>query len=180
MTGSVEKRVDTYGEPDDSDPGTVLQLLWEANSSLNNLTAVVQSISETMTKYIRTAFPAQPVDERYAPTVGISVTLVKVRWGWLAYPLALLSIGLAFLGLTIYNTRRHQVRPWRGHRVPLLLAHLDENVRLRAKGGMRHRTGLDDRVGETRVRLDFDGDDNIVFRRVYEQTAVDAAIASRS
>jgi hypothetical protein len=33
------------------------------------------------------------------------------------------------------------------------------------RGGLARRTGLDDRVGALRVRLDFDGDDGITFRR---------------
>jgi hypothetical protein len=80
------------------------------------------------------------------------MSVVRVRWYWLAYPLALIVGGLVFLVLTVLATRRRRVRPWKGHRVPLLLAELEESVRTVAVGGLGHRTGLDDRVGAPGVR----------------------------
>ena len=52
--------------------------------------------------------------------------------------------------------------------MPLLLAHLDEGIRTRAQGGLHFRTGLDDRISETFVQLDFDGKDGISFRQVHD------------
>ncbi|MCJ1402448.1 hypothetical protein MMC11_005668 [Xylographa trunciseda] len=144
----------------------IAQMFWEASISLDDLITLAKRISDTVTLYMRTADPMSRIDPQYAPTVGVSVPLVKVRWAWMVYPVALQFGGLAFLGITMYATQRHRVRPWKGHRVPLLLAHLDEDVRSQAQGGLMHRTGLDDRVGAMRVRLEFDGDDDMVFRRV--------------
>jgi hypothetical protein len=158
--------------------GPVTDLFWQASGSLADLNALVQGISDSLTTYMRTTGPALALDARFAPTVGLSVPVVGVRWAWLAYPLALLFGGLAFLGMTMYATHRRCVQPWKGHRVPLLLAHLDENLRAQAQGGLAHRTGLDDRVGALRVRLEFDGDDGIAFRRVLRPTTTVAA-ASR-
>ena len=146
--------------------GPVAELMWEASNSLANLTAAVKGIADSMTSHIRTNSPAPAPDARYAPTVQVSQVIVGVRWPWLAYPLTLLVAGLVFLGMTMYATHRRQVRPWKGHRLPLLLADLDENVRSQARGGLSHRTGLEDRVGALKVRLDFDGDDGIAFRQV--------------
>ena len=148
-----------------SDP--VAQLMWEASSSLDNLTIAVKGIANSMTSHIRTNSPAPAANARYAPIVQVSEVIVGVRWPWLAYPLTLLVAGLIFLGMTMYATHRRQVRPWKGHRVPLLLADLDENVKSQAKGGLLHRTGLEDRVGALKVHLDFDGDDGIAFRQVF-------------
>ena len=147
--------------------GPVAELMWEASNSLANLTAAVKGIADSMTSHIRTNSPAPAPDARYAPTVQVSQVIVGVRWPWLAYPLTLLVAGLVFLGMTMYATHRRQVRPWKGHRLPLLLADLDENVRSQARGGLSHRTGLEDRVGALKVRLDLDGDDGIAFRQVY-------------
>lgn len=147
-------------------------IFWNSSGSLANLTARVQGISDSLTTYIRTAGPVPAPDTRFAPTVEIAVPVVVVRWAWLAYPLVLLFGGLAFLGMTMFATHRRRVRPWKGHRVPLLLAHLDESVRVQAQGGLTHRTGLDDRVGALRVRLEFDGDNGIAFRRVYDRPSL--------
>lgn len=148
------------------------RIFWYSSGSLANLTALVQGISDSLTTYIRTTGPVPAPDTRFAPTVGILVPVVVVRWAWLAYPLVLQFGGLAFLGMTMFATHRRGVRPWKGHRVPLLLAHLDESVRVQAQGGLTHRTGLDDRVGALRVRLDFDGDNGIAFRRVYDRPSL--------
>lgn len=146
----------------------VASLFWQASGSLANLTALVQGVSGSLTAYMRTSDPVPAPDARFAPTVEISVQVVVVRWAWLAYPLALQLGGFIFLGMTMCATHRRRVRPWKGHRLPLLLAHLDENVRSQARGGLTHRTGLDNRIGTLRVRLEFDGDDGIAFRRVYD------------
>ena len=140
-------------------------ILGEASVSLANLTTMVQSISDGLTSYIRTSGPALPPDPRYAPIVGTSVPVIVVRWGWLVYAIVLQAGGLIFLGSTIYLTRRRRVLPWKGHRVPLLLANLDESLQVHAQGGLAYRQGLDDRVGESRVRLEFDGDNGLAFRR---------------
>ena len=174
LSGNAVNTVgETLASSDVSSP--VASLFWQASGSLANLTALVQGVSDSLTTYIRTAGPAPAPDVRFAPTVGVSVPVVRVRWAWLAYPLTLLFGALAFLGMTMYATHRRCVRPWKGNRVPLLLAHLDENLRAQAQGGLTHRTGLDDRVGAVRVRLEFDGDDGIVFRRVLRPTATIAA-----
>lgn len=147
----------------------VAGILYEASDSLSNLTDLIQGISDTLTFYIRTEGPSPPLDERFAPIVGESIPVVVVRWLWLSFPLILLVGGLIFLCLTIYETHRRNVRPWKGRRVPLLLARLDDSVRAQAQGGLVSRTGLDDRVGNLHVRLDFKGDDDIAFRRVYSK-----------
>lgn len=143
-------------------------LLFQASSSLTNLTTMMQGVSDGLTAYIRSNGPVLPPDPQYAPTVGIFVSIVVVRWAWLSYAIVLLLGGLIFLGLTICITHRRKVRPWKGHRVPLLLADLDESIRARAQGGLAYRQGLDDRVGAVRVRLDFDGENGIAFRRVHD------------
>ena len=150
--------------------GDAAYIMWYSSSSLANLTARVQGIADSMTSHIRTNSPAPAPNARYAPTVQVSEVIVGVRWPWLSYPLTLLVAGLVFLGMTMYATRRRQVRPWKGHRMPLLLADLDENVKSQARGGLSHRTGLEDRVGVLKVRLDFDGDDGIAFRQVYSKS----------
>lgn len=167
LSGNVVNHLEeTLGSSNVS--GEVADLFWQASGSLANLTALVQGISSSLTAYMRTADPVPAPDARFAPTVGISIQVVVVRWAWLAYPLALQLGEFIFLGMTMCATHRSCVRSWKGHRLPLLLAHPDENVRLQARGGLTHRTGLDNRIGTLRVRLEFDGDDGIVFRRVYD------------
>ena len=167
LTGALSGE-SVYFSKNNSRSGTkfpTIEILANASESLANLTALIQRISDGLTSYIRTDGQALPPDPRYAPTVSTSVPVTVVRWGWLGYAIAVQAGGLTFLGLTICLTRRRQVLPWKGHRMPLLLANLDESLQARAQGGLAYRQGLDDRVGDLQVCLDFDGDNGLAFRR---------------
>jgi hypothetical protein len=128
------------------------------------MSALTQQMADQITAYTRTSFSA-PFDRAYAPTVLTEQILIRVRWPWLAFPLSLVLAGLVFLVLTILQTRRRLVRPWKGHRMPLLLAAVDGDIRKMASGGLHRRTGLEDRIGKIRMRLEFDGQDTVAFVR---------------
>ena len=144
-----------------------VEALRTASDSLANLTTLVQSISDGLTSYIRTNGPEPPPDSRYALVVGTTVSVIVVRWIWLLYAIALQIGGLVFLGLTVCLTRRRRMLPWKGQRVPLLLAKLDETVQARAQGALASPQGYDDSFGELHVCLEFDGDNGLAFRRTY-------------
>ena len=141
------------------------ETFWKASNSTETISALAQRMADGFMSYMRTSMPAA-LDQRYAPTIFTTVTLIRVRWEWLIFPLGLLLAGHAFLVATIWQTKRRAVKPWKGHRVPLLLASIDDVVRRLAAGGFESRTGLEERVGEMRVRLEYDNGDEIVFRRV--------------
>jgi hypothetical protein len=142
-----------------------LQAFWSASASVTSTSALCQRIANGFTMYMRNSMPAAP-DARYASTVYADATFVHVRWGWLAFPLSLLLAGHIFLFTTIWHTRRLRTRPWKGHRIPLLLASIDDVVKDTAAGGLDSRTGLEERVGRFKVRLEYDDGDEIVFKRV--------------
>ena len=142
-----------------------VKAFYDASESLDTMSAFMQQIANGMTTYLRTSRQASP-DRAYAPTVFTTEIFVRVRWPWLAYPLSLLFAGQVFVAATIIQTRRRRVRPWKSHRLPLLLAGIDDIVKKMAKGGLESRNGLDDRVGQMTVRLGFDERDEIVFKRV--------------
>ena len=141
------------------------QAFYNASDSLHQMSALSQQIADGMTTWLRTTRQA-PAEAEYAPTVFITDIIVIVRWPWLAYPLGLLVTAQIFVVATILQTRRRRVRPWKSHRLPLLLANIDDNVKEIAVGGLETRNGLEDRVGRMTVRLDFDEQDEILFRRV--------------
>jgi hypothetical protein len=142
-----------------------LQAFWSASASVESMSALCQRIANGFTMYMRNSMPAAP-DARYAPTVYADATFVHVRWGWLAFPFSLLLAGHIFLLTTIWHTRRLRTQPWKGHRIPLLLASIDDVVKDATAGGLDSRTGLEERVGRFKVRLEYDDGDEIVFKRV--------------
>ncbi|KAI1362186.1 hypothetical protein F5Y08DRAFT_312941, partial [Xylaria arbuscula] len=146
--------------------GFFTKKFWNASDSSANMNALVESVAESLSAFLLTFVPTESLDNRFAPTVYAETTFVLVRWAWLTFPLGLLIGGHLFLALTIWHTRRLRVRPWKGHRLPLLLADVDDMVKKLAIGGMESRKGLEERVGMLKVRLDYDGGDQIAFRRI--------------
>ena len=141
------------------------ELFYDASNSLEAISALSQQIADGMTTYLRTSRNAPP-DVTFAPTVYFTEIVVRVRWAWLTFPLGLLVVALVFLVTTILQTRQLCVRPWKDHRLPLLMADVDDVVRRMAKGGLDTRNGLEERVGRMTVQLEFDEKDKIIFRRV--------------
>lgn len=141
-----------------------IQALWLAANSTATMSSKFQAIADSFTAYMRTELAASP-DNRYAPTTYRSAIFVVVRWPWLAYPLSLLLAGHFFFAATVIQTRRRAVRPWKSQRLPLLLADIDDVVREFAAGGLHRRDGLEDRVGRMKVRMEFNGQDRLAFKR---------------
>ncbi|MCJ1324770.1 hypothetical protein MMC10_001432 [Thelotrema lepadinum] len=125
-------------------------------------------IADSFTSYMRTDLTAAP-DNRYAPSVGSLEIFVRVRWLWIIYPLSLVAAGYAFLLATMYQTRRSAVRPWKGQRLPLLFADLDDELRELTADGLD--SGFHDRTNRVRVQMDFNGSDKLVFRQVKPERA---------
>jgi hypothetical protein len=59
-------------------------------------------------------------------SMGIVESLVHVRWRWLALPIAVVCLGVAFLVATIIATRRHRDLPvWKSSIVPFFFEDVD-------------------------------------------------------
>ena len=159
--------------------GDMAGLFWQASGSLANLTALVQSVSDEFTAYMRTTYTASTPDARYAPIIGVPVQIVGVRWAWLSYPLAVMFGGLTFFCATICQTRHLPVKPWKGHRLPLLLARLDEDVRAEAQAELLCSTGLEERIGGMQVRLELGSKEGIAFRLSNRPSEFDQGLSTR-
>ena len=141
----------------------VLRAMWSAANTTSTMSDKMQVIADSFTSYMRTDLPAAP-DKRYAPSVGSLEIFVRVRWLWITYPLSLVLAGYVYLIATIYQTRRRAVRPWKSQRLPLLFAEVDDELREFASDGLNSR--LHDRTDRIRVQMDFNGSDELSFRRV--------------
>ena len=149
----------------DNSAGDVIEVIWKASNSTDELNQLFTTVANGFTAFIRTRLGAPP-DLRYAPTVFTNEVVIAVRWAWLTFPLGLLLTAYVFLAAVILQTKQRPVRPWKGHRLSLLLAGVDEVVRNQAAGGFETRQGIEERLGMTRVRLQYDGGENIHFRKV--------------
>ena len=145
--------------------GAFAEVFRNAANSTADINTLATKMATGFTNFIRTSMSAPP-DPRYGPTFYTDKTFIRVRWEWLTFPIGLLLAGHIFLLATVWQTQHRRLRPWKGHRVPLLLANIDDIIRYRARGGFETRQGLEERVGRIKVRLDFEGRDEIAFRRV--------------
>ena len=172
LTGTTSMKAEGSGDGSSdfswTDSSYPIAVLHYSSDNLENFTATIGRVSNGMTNRIRTMAHEKP-KSIYAPSVTISVPTIVVRWPWLAYVLVLQFSGLLFLLLTIQATNRRRIHAWKGHRMAFLLAELDPSLQHKAQGGLSHRTGLDDRIGEIKVRLEYNGDDRIAFRRIDQE-----------
>lgn len=63
-------------------------------------------------------------------TIGetfVSLTFVRINWGWLAFPAAIWVLSVVTLLGTVWKTRRAQVHVWRNSPLPLVFLHLHED-----------------------------------------------------
>ena len=143
----------------DSEPDTIFSNM--AKSMTRNIRDQNASMqTNTSDNYIFNLAGGGPI----SGTASQTYIYVSVRWGWLAFSAALVLLTCIFLGLTIFNTARHDVAVWKSSPIPLLFNGLEkeEADQLRRAKGLvemeRLSSGIrfelkDDSGGDKGVRL---------------------------
>ena len=85
-----------------------------------NLSQTVQSITDCMTEVIRT----NPASTTHAGISYVERTFIKIRWGYLVYPIALVLLALVVLVAVIKETRRQGAIAWKSSALALLFHEL--------------------------------------------------------
>lgn len=137
--------------------------LWTESSDLDKW---VKKLATVMTNYFRTynssvythnaangTYNGTASANLYAGTAYIQVTHVRVRWGWLTFPLALTLLSIVFLILSIIQTRRSSIGAWKSSPLALLWTEVDEGIKAHAGREMNRAGGLENRIGKTKVVL---------------------------
>ena len=91
----------------------------------------------------------------------ILATYVEVRWWWLAYPMALIVVGIAALLATMYQTHLHRLPKWKSSPLPLLYNYHDTNACPQANAAnqepltahMMRNTQQEQEAKDTQLRL---------------------------
>ena len=91
------------------------------NVSFERVNSTFQNVSDSITKYVRENGNAN----HSAPAIGVVLhdqTCVRVRWWWLAFPVALVALTIFFLAAMIVETRRkdHPKNEWKSSPLPLV------------------------------------------------------------
>jgi hypothetical protein len=110
-------------------PSVVQQLYNQSSASIASVSLTMQNVAESMTRYMRQN-GAQNVS---SPAVGLVYhedTCVHIRWGWLAFPAALICLSILFLVLMILDNARQPAtsQDWKSSPLPLLFHGLDRDT----------------------------------------------------
>lgn len=111
-----------------------LKNLWHGgNATISTVNTFTKQLASSMTTYARNN-PAR--NQAYAYAQGIAVkteTCIQVQWAWIAFPASLVMLTIAFLGLAMWKTARHELLwskgVWKSSSLAVLFAGLDDNVR---------------------------------------------------
>lgn len=82
----------------------------------------------------------------------VSVTFVRINWGWLALPVAIWVLSVATLLGTVWKTRRAQVHTWRNSPLPLVFLDCHEDDEDAGSHDISY-TGLSTRAKKLHVKL---------------------------
>lgn len=134
-------------------------LLTGAWTNAANPFAWIQGVALSISNMLRADRPAPaeaPGGDKsfYAGKASFETVYWSVRWGWIAYPAAMVMGGLVYLVLTLLETRRLEVRAWKSNPLALLFTGMDDGRRIDGvQGAMDRKGGLERRVGGLRVQL---------------------------
>ena len=92
-----------------------------------NLNPLIQSLALSMTiDMIQSA--AAPRRQHYAGSAISTEPYVHVRWGWLAFPAAMVVASALFLSASILQTKARGLEPWKSSPFALLFCDMDPDV----------------------------------------------------
>jgi len=130
----------------------MMDALWNST----NLTTTFENVARSITNHVRSTSP-----DRHPGTTQTWVIYVRVDWAYLAYPITMLVIGIAYVISTIVESTRMHMPAWKEAALPTLLYGFDgETQRLlreRERGeqpqmdDLRVRFGLDEKEGCRRL-----------------------------
>ena len=105
-----------------------------------NMTSVFTNLAKSMTQYVRrqsldlqrtgmnaSVWAVPGVGDANGTSLSTDI-YVSVRWGWLAFPVALLLLVTIFLGLTMLGTARNKLELWKSSPLPLVLRGIEPPV----------------------------------------------------
>ena len=74
---------------------------------------------------------------------------------WISLPILVLILAFAFFLVTVFQTQRRNVRPWKANPLVMLLADVDEELRHQSavSGGLEKVKGLSNSVAKARLGL---------------------------
>jgi hypothetical protein len=143
----------------------LVNALWESD----NLTQTFNNVALSLTNQIRnTAIHYPKYQEATGDTLKWAIH-VKVQWPYLAFPIAMITLGIVYVLLTIIESTRLQVPVWKESALPSVLHGLDNETQSLLREVQSHKTGR--RADATTVRFGPDEKDGCL-RLIAESNVV--------
>ncbi|ODM16243.1 hypothetical protein SI65_08242 [Aspergillus cristatus] len=130
----------------------------------SSLTDIFESLANGMTARVRQlGWSAQndTPSAGFGPVEGIGAangtsfiveTQIHVRWAWVILPCLLLILTMAFLGITIFETRKKGLEAWKSSPIALVRSGLDDNVQQEIRAA-RDPVKMEELAADIPVRL---------------------------
>lgn len=125
----------------------------------DQLFTIFERLAQHLSIAIRTAEGIATVDPGMSQVMGTmwtNETIMRVRWRWLSFPLALWVVSCTFLCTTIRGTARGKLGAWKSSTLALLYHGLDDYNNGSLDGSNRIAE-MQKAAGKTWVRLEDDG-----------------------
>ena len=128
-------------------PSPEVEVFYNSTNLTDTLANVATAMSHSMRQYADGSPRAQG-------SVGIEQTKVVIRWAWLSLPLGIIILGILFLGITAWKTRRMQLPLWKAEQLPLLF-HISpaDDQSVSDSKLLTTTSAMDDRARSVRIRL---------------------------
>lgn len=123
--------------------------LWPMHDASENLDKWIKKLAHSMTNVIR----AQSSNQIEAYNGEAFQLGIQVRWEWIILPAVLVVSSLALLIVTILETAKGPIGPWKGSPLLYLFTDMDRDIKKRATGRMHNYNDLQKAVGKMRVNL---------------------------
>ncbi|KAF3033903.1 hypothetical protein E8E12_004899 [Didymella heteroderae] len=131
----------------------LVNALWESQ----NLTETFDHVARSLTYQVRTSSNnASNIIELQGKTQKYSIH-VCVRWVYLAFPIAMIALGVIYVVLTIIESTRLHVPVWKESALPGLLHGLDNDTQSLLRGTQSQV--IRNRPGDMTVRFGYDEKD---------------------
>lgn len=149
------KNINQMAYPTWSDGMTPLvNVFWESQ----NLTETFDHVARSLTNQVRkSATNASHIRQIQGKTEKWEIH-VRVRWTYLAFPAAMIALGIFYVLLTIFESLRLRIPAWKESALPSLLHGLDDETQHLLRDSEQQKVG--NKANETIVRFGYDGEGN--------------------
>jgi len=122
-------------------------------ASPDDLVRHIERLTTALTNAIRSGYASsEPVPGK----AFLAETYVAVHWGWLAFPIVMLSLSITFLVATIVKTsdsENKDIAVWKTSAMPVLLYSLPQDVRHKLSSSSKSDSETSNCAPEVRIRL---------------------------